>query len=258
VSKSHASPASSTSGSSTSHAPAAQTDMQGLYGNAFVAEHGACDHAHDPQPGGGGGADLDTTRPVGGDVPAGIRDAAMNSVGAVPRGRTLLDSIRTARGDLNISTKWSDQGTYHSAGSIWIDRRADPSHLVGSMAHELVHLLTFVSGQAANARTMGRQEFVDAKMTDEINAQATAYVVLMQSGRLEGETGLSEFSTWLTTNRPDLAVCPTDDAAAAHWTAVDGVAKTWLEGKYRNEWTTSNTHENYYTYWGGYWDSLHP
>ena len=247
-------------------APTAEPDAQSQYGNAFLGEqladqdeehdHG---HSHEPAPGdAAGGADLDATRPVNGDVPAATRDAVIASVSATARGATLVDAIRTARGDLSIPTKWSDQGTYHQRGSIFLDRHSDESHWQGSMAHELVHLLTFVSGQAANAATMTRDAFIAAKMTDEINAQATAYVVLMQSGRLEGETGLAEFSDWLAANHPDLAVSPGADTADAHWSEVSALATTWLEDKYRTEWTTSNTHENYYIYWGNYWDGVNP
>ena len=39
---------------------------------------------------------------------------------------------------------------------------------------------------------------------------------------------------------------------------IQTLAEAWVEAKYRNEWTTSNTGENYYVYWGRIWDDAHP
>ncbi len=36
------------------------------------------------------------------------------------------------------------------------------------------------------------------------------------------------------------------------------MAEAWVEHKYKTEWTTSNTGENYYDYWGKAWDDAHP
>lgn len=236
---------------------------QDLYGNAFVAEqmgHGH-DHGQEPAPGDGtgAGADLDATRPVGGDVDGDTRSSLIRALRGSAEASSLLDDVEEARGDLSFPLKWSNRGSYHRSGSIFIDRNTDETEWYGTLAHELVHLCTYESGSAADASTMGRDEFVEAKMTDEINAQATAFVALMQVGRFTGEVGLDEFVTWLEEHHPDLMMSMEDpEEDAQNWSDIKGHAATWLEDKYRNEWVTSNTSENYYTYWGNAWDRANP
>lgn len=55
---------------------------------------------------------------------------------------------------------------------------------------------------------------------------------LLQLGRGSGEVGLPDFISWMEQNHPDLLESGPED------------------------WVTSNTDENYYDYWGGYWDSV--
>jgi hypothetical protein len=234
---------------------------QGTFGNAFLASQ-ACghdhDHGEDPNPG-TPAADLNTTRPVDGDVPADVRDPLMASLRGSPRVVGLLTEIEAARGDLSFTMKWSDRGSYHRNGGIWLDRNRTAESWFGTMAHELVHLLTYVSGQAADAATMTREAFVNGKMVDEINAQAVAYVACLQTGSSAGGAGYDEFVDWLRANHPDLMVSDADaEVNAANASEIEGHARVWLEAKYRTEWTTSNTGENYYTYWGNYWDRVNP
>lgn len=206
----------------------------------------------------GGPANLNTERPVGGDVPADIRGRIMTSLRANETSKTLIDQIEKA-GKGDFSLKWSNRGSYQSGMGIWLDRQQTEAEWYGTMTHELVHLLTLVSGQAANASTMTRQAYVDAKMEDEINAQATAFVACMQTGRSEGGAGFAEFQQWISKHHPECMKSHSDKSTdQANWTQIKDYAKVWLTDKYRNEWKTSNTGENYYTYWGKYWDSIHP
>ena len=247
----------SSSGSASGHS------RQGTYGNAFLAgQAGGHDHDHDhggdPSPG-TPAVDLNTTRPIDGDVPADVRSALMSSLRGSPRVAGLIGEIESARGDLDFAMKWSDRGSYHRNGGIWLDRNRSADDWFGTMAHELVHLLTFVSGQAADAATMTRDAFVEGKMFDEINAQAVAYVACLQTGSASGGAGYDEFVEWLRTNHPELMVSEVDAASeAVNAREIEGHAQLWVEAKYRSEWTTSNTGENYYTYWGRYWDRLNP
>lgn len=75
---------------------------------------------------------------------------------------------------------------------------------------------------------------------------------LLQLGRGSGEVGLPDFISWMEQNHPELL----ESGPEADWDALQEQARSWLEDRYRNDWVTSNTDENYYDYWGGYWDSV--
>ncbi len=240
-------------------------DAQSTYGNAFVAsqlasdEHAHHDHGQEPNPDASATADLDVERPVGGAIPATIRDPLMTRLRGSPRASGLMDEIIAERGNLAFPLKWSNRGSYQSGGEIWLNRAESEASWFGTMAHEMVHLLTHISGQAANARRMTREAFVNAKMEDEINAQALAYVACLQTGSNAGGAGFLEFVGWLRQNHSELTVSESDEEhEAANWREIEAHAITWLEAKYRGDWKTSNTGENYYDYWGGYWDRVNP
>jgi hypothetical protein len=199
-------------------------------------------------------AEMAKARPVDGAVDADTRKKVMDSLAATPRTKTLLDDIEKLRKDLNFDMKWSNQGTYHGSGAIWLDRNRNYETWRAGLAHELVHLHTFLSGNAANITTMTREAFVKAKMDDEINAHATSYVYLLQQDKKTAPAkGYAEFRAHL---EKDHAKTITDK----NWSEVERLAKVWLEDKYKNDasWQTSNTHENYYDYWGKAWDRAHP
>jgi hypothetical protein len=198
-------------------------------------------------------AELEKSRPVGGDVDADTRKKAMDELEAAPRSKAILDDIKKLRGDLAFAMKWSNQGTFHSAGSISLDRNKNYANWFAGMAHEIVHLHTFLAGKAADIKTMTREDFVKAKMDDEINAHAASYVALLQSGKETAPAkGYAEFRAYLA---KDAAKALTDK----DWTEIERLAKAWLETRYKTDasWTTSNTHENYYDYWGKAWDAEH-
>ncbi len=198
-------------------------------------------------------AEMEKTRAVGSDVDADTRKKAMDGLAAAPRSKEILDDIKKLRGDLAFPMKWSNQGTFHGAGTISLDRNTNYEDWFAGMAHEIVHLHTFLAGKAADIKTMTREDFVKAKMEDEINAHAASYVALMQSGKETAPAkGYAEFRTHLKTALPD-ALKNKD------WPAIETSAKKWLEERYKTDasWTTSNTHENYYDYWGKAWDKEH-
>src|SRR5690606_32235200 len=147
------------------------------------------------------------------------RDPLFAQLRTSPRASGLMDEVEEERGDLAFPLKWSDRGSYHSAGSIWLSRHQDAGAWFSTMAHELVHLLTHISGRAADARTMNREAFVNGKMEDEINAQALAFVACLQTGSNQGGAGFLEFVTWLRQNHADIMVSESDpEAEAANWT----------------------------------------
>lgn len=197
-------------------------------------------------------AEMERSRPVGGDVDFETRILLIRTLRAAPRSRTILDEIFRTWGDLLFPLKWSARGTYHLSGEIWLDRTKNQSHWVADMTHEITHLHTFQAGQAANISTLSRADFVNAKMTDEINAHAASYVALLQLGRTTAPAeGFADFRLHLTRTLPTAV-------RENRWAEVEALAKSWVEQKYRTGgWTTSNTGENYYDYWGAAWDRAH-
>ncbi|MGH2947769.1 MAG: hypothetical protein ACRDPC_16210 [Solirubrobacteraceae bacterium] len=197
--------------------------------------------------------ELERSRPVGGTVDVETRVRVIEALLSAPRSRAILDDIARLRGDLFFPVKWSARSGFHRSGEIWLDRTKNESHWLKSMAHEITHLHTFLSGGAADISAMGREEFVNAKMSDEINAHAASYVALLQLGATTAPAqGFTEFQRHLTRTAP-LAVRERD------WTQVEQLAKTWIEQRYRTDpaWRTGNTGENYYDYWGAAWDRAH-
>jgi hypothetical protein len=202
-----------------------------------------------------GAGDLDTRRPVGGTVPADFRAQVFDPLSGSARAQTILNAIRRIRGDLAFPVRWSSRGTYHQTGEIWLDRTWTLAQNIVAVEHEITHLHTFLSGAAANITTMGREEFVNAKMVDEVNAHSAGYVAHMQLGTAGAEPqGFTAFRTHLNTTAPAVL-------RERNYARIEGLAKTWVEARYRAGdpgWRTSNTDENYYTYWRNAWDRAHP
>jgi hypothetical protein len=198
-------------------------------------------------------AELARSRPVGGDVDMETHVRVIEALLGAPRSRAILDAISALRGDLFFRVRWSARSGYHQSGEIWLDRNLDETHWLKSMAHEITHLHTFLAGREANIRTMGRAEFVAAKMTDEVEAHAASYVSLLQLGaRTSPAKGFAEFQRHLARRLPNAV-------RDGRWADVETLAKAWIEERYRTDpaWRTGNTGENYYDYWGAAWDRAH-
>lgn len=195
--------------------------------------------------------ELRRRRPVGGSVDVETRVRVIEALLAVPRSKAVLDRIERLRGDLFFPIVWSARGDSHAAGTIKLERGGNETEWIESMSHELVHLCTFLAGRAADVRTMGREEFVTAKMTDEINAHATSYVTQLQMGKTTSTSaGYDEFVALLR-RRHARAL------AAKDWTAIESLASTFVKGKYDSEWVGSRSGENYYDKWRRVWDEAH-
>lgn len=253
-------------GAAVQRSPAPPRPASASRPSARLADDAAMDAAHRglaavaeaeraPAPASGAAVQRQEDEPArraGEAIPAELRTRLMERLRASSEVQSVLEEIRTGRGNLDFAIKWSSRGNYHSAGEIYLDLNRDEEAWVPSLAHELVHLATFVCGRAADVATNTREEFVRLKMEDEINAQATQYVALLQMGNTTARpAGYQDFRAHLAS---DHAAALTDE----NWGEIERLAKVWLEDKYRNEWTTSNTGENYYTYWGNYWDRQHP
>jgi hypothetical protein len=197
--------------------------------------------------------EMGQTRPVVGSVDVETRVRVIEALLAAPRSRAILDEIARCAGTSTFQW-WSAQGGYHRTGEIWLDRTKNGAHWLKSMAHEITHLQTFLAGRAANIATMSRADYVNAKMTDEIEAHAASYVALIQLGALTTPAqGFAEFRRHLARQLPTAV-------RKGRWSDVEGLAKRWVEQRYRTDpaWRTANTGENYYDYWGAAWDRAHP
>jgi hypothetical protein len=190
-------------------------------------------------------------RRAGEAIPAELRARLFERLRASTEIQAVLEEIRGARGNLSFAIKWSSRGSYHRNGEIHLDLNGDEESWTASLAHELVHLSTFVCGRAADVNANTREEFVRLKMEDEINSQATQYIALLQMGNETATpAGYQEFRTHLRGDHAELL-------ANERWSRIKEIARAWLEDKYRNEWVTSNTGVNYYEYWGSFWDRQH-
>jgi hypothetical protein len=197
-------------------------------------------------------AELERLRPVGGSVDVETRDRVMETLLAAPRSRRVLDAIAKLRGDLNFPLLWSARGDFHSAGAISLDRRKNEAHWLAEMAHEIVHLHVHLAGKSANVKTMGREEYVNTQMAEEIGAHAAAYVTQLQLGRTTSSSaGYSEFLTLMKKDHAELI-------KKQDWAAIEALAKPFVEQKYKKEWVGSKTGKNYYDKWRGVWDAANP
>lgn len=224
-----------------------------------AAEGDGHDHGHEqePTPGGGGGAgDLDTTRPIGALIPDEVRTELMTEVRRSQRMQQVLREIEE-HGGAAFDIKWSGRGGFHSAGTIHIDRRQEMASWIATMMHELNHLNDHRQGlNPSAATTESREEFVNTKMRNEIRSHAISYVGLIEREGAGADpasppAGFTEFRAYLRQREEAEQVCFTSEA-------IQAMAEAWVEDKYRTTWTTSNTGENYYDYWGRAWDEAHP
>jgi len=223
-------------------------------------EGDGCAHEHerDPDPGDTVPGDLDTNRPVGAAIPDAIKQRLLTELRRSPSMVTLLQEIADNGGtDFNI--KWSARGNFQSNGEISLDRRRSITRWLPSMMHELNHLNDHRQGRRPNPRTTeSREEFVNTKMGNEIHAHAHGFAALIEYSSDAAATITASAPAGYDEFLPELRAA--EEAAGECFSSeqIMEFAETWLEDKYRNEWTTSNSGENYYDYWGAAWDRAHP
>lgn len=91
---------------------------------------------------------------------------------------TLLGTTDTGRWALGIIQRWSipvdyefsGMGSFHRAGSVFINRTLSVDAAALVMMHEAQHANTFKSGLAADVEALGREEYVRLKIADEAEA----------------------------------------------------------------------------------------
>ena len=219
-------------------------------------EHDCPGHAHgvEPAPGDTVPANVATARVEGAVIDAAIRTRLMTELNRSTRMAALLVDINAHGGTFDI--KWSARGNYHRSGHIYLDRNATIQRWIPSMMHELNHLNDGRQGRRPNVNSETRAAFVATKMRNEIHAHAAGYVGLLQqrdatgAAATLGPAGFDDFVVHLRAKE-------TAEGASLGVDAVQTLAEAWLEDKYKNHWKTSNSGENYYQYWGSYWDEVH-
>lgn len=250
-----------TGAAAVDNSTSARSGLRGMGYDAGSAALSANDHDHDcpghdhgvePAPGDTVPADVATTRVVGSAIDADIRTRLFEELNKSPRMITVLAEIE-ANGGAAFDVKWSSRGNYHRSGAIFLDRNRTIGSWIPSMMHELNHLNDHRQGRRPSANATTREEFVNTKMTNEIRAHAIGYVGLIEQRAADdavptnGPAGFTEFLTHLAAEQETAGRSFGQDQ-------IQELAETWLEDKYRNHWTTSNSGENYYEYWGSHWD----
>lgn len=241
----------------------AQDDAQNLLGNSYVVaqaqgqEHGHDHHHHHhaPEPGRTSGSGSDGRNPNS-ELPAAIQESLKQQVSTNTATRSVVQDIITHGRGMNFKIRWSEGGGYYNGTDIFIDPEEPEEHWFGTMAHEIVHMRNDAIGREGDIRRDSREDYVNKQMEDEIECHAICFGALIEEGKSQdGAAGYNDFLAWIQAARPDLMDCPEEGPSGTE--EIIALAKTWLEDKYRNEWTTSNTGVNYYEYWGSAWDEFH-
>jgi hypothetical protein len=201
-------------------------------------------------------AELARSRPVGGAVDVETRVRLIETLLSAPRSKQTLDAIEKLRGDLNFPIVWSAKGNFVTgsgkSATLSLDRRNNEGRWLSSAAHEIFHLHDQLAGTAANVQTMGREEYVNAQMTEEIDAHSAGYVTQLQLGRTtSASAGYDEFVALLKKSHAELL-------KKKDWGAIEALAKPFVKKKYETDWVGSKSGKNYYDKWRKIWDAAHP
>ncbi len=198
----------------------------------------------------------EVARRPGDRVPNHIRAELLGQVQQSP---SMLEILREI-GTTDIPMFWSDRGSYHRAGDIFLD--LDEDDLLGTLMHELEHLRTYETGEGGNVRRMSREDYVASKLAEETRAHAQTYVGLMELGieRDRDTAGFDAFRNYLRRTAPELLQRDQNPGVAAVQSdLILQHATAWVHANFQNNdaWKTSNTGENYGDYYGSFWDQVH-
>ena len=168
-----------------------------------------------------------------------------------------------------ISVVWDFAGTgsYHSGGTIYLNRRTPAPEAALVMVHEAQHAETYITGRGANATALGRAEFITRMIADEAEAstrQLEAAVGVTDAGVTAGSVGQSatmvqQFRTqWAAVGARLRAEGVTGDEVnrRAHAELRDGLVLGWFnDGTYRTS-TSGAAAITYAQHYGNEWDRL--
>jgi len=137
------------------------------------------------------GTATDTAPPTSATTEPGGGPGGGTGTGTTPRNPVLTGAARakaitdglnasaTGMWALSVLTKWKipvdweytgGPGSFHSEGKIYLNKSLSIGGAILVMMHEAQHADTFKSGNAANIKTLGREDYVKKKINDEAEA----------------------------------------------------------------------------------------
>lgn len=142
---------------------------------------------------------------------------------------------------------WSDNNSSERDGVILLDNGADWDSLVEDLVHELVHRSNNELFPA-DAATQKREEYVAAKLEDEVAAEAFTFAWKIQQGHRAGGDTFTAFVKHLEKKGVDFS----------NTVKLEQEANAFLTRAYqRGALRTSNSGKHYEDYHGEAWDRHH-
>jgi hypothetical protein len=180
-------------------------------------------------------------------------------------GRWVLRIIR--RWSIPVDYEYSGQGSFHRAGSIFINRTLSVDAAALVMMHEAQHANTYKSGQAADIDALGRAEYITRKIADEAEAivrQIEGSVPMQAAGRSLAGSGITQglidrYRTAFYAHRdaleasdPTLSRAIINDRCRTH--TRDNEVTSWFHD---GTFVTSTGNITYSQHYGNAWDGAH-
>lgn len=188
---------------------------------------------------------------------------------------TLLGTTDTGRWALGVIRRWSipvdyefsGTGSFHRAGSVFINRTLSVDAAALVMMHEAQHANTFKSGRAADVDALGREEYIQRKIADEAEAvvrqiegsvpmQAAGHS-LLGSGINQGlidryRTAFYAYRDLLEANNPTMTRAEINRRCRTR--TRDNEVTSWFHD---GTFVTSTGSITYSQHYGNSWDAAH-
>lgn len=187
----------------------------------------------------------------------------------------LLGTTDTGRWALGIIQRWSipvdyefsGTGSFHRAGSIFINRTLSVDAAALVMMHEAQHANTFKSGRAADVDALSREEYVRLKIADEAEAvvrQIEGSVPMQAAGHSLVGSGINQglidryrtafyaYRDLLEANNPAMTRAEINNRCRTR--TRDTEVTSWFHD---GTFVTSTGHITYSQHYGNSWDGAH-
>jgi hypothetical protein len=186
-------------------------------------------------------------------------------LGTTDTGRWALGVIR--RWEIPVDYEYSGTGSFHSNGSIYINRNLSVDAAVLVMMHEAQHANTFKSGAAADVEALGRDEYVRRKIADEAEAvvrQIEGAVPMQAAGHSLAGAGVGQaeidryrtafyaYRDLLEANNPEMGRAEINQRCRTR--TRDTEVTSWFHD---GTFVTSTGHITYSEHYGRQWDGVH-
>jgi hypothetical protein len=168
-------------------------------------------------------------------------------------GRTALGQKTTYSVGINYA---SGTGSFYDSGSnaMTLDTSETAAESALTFIHEMNHAHYHHAGLGANVQTLGRQAYVDGMVAEEVEGTILS---IEAKGEIvaAGESTTATFPMETQYHQAyQASIAAGGNAAAARAAARERVRLGFVNG----EVVTSNTNASYPSYYGTYWDSVHP